>query len=260
MAFAEEVAIFAETSLGTRIVMTVPLNITSADLKRNTIKGFINAKCVFFAGKLEKTHASCLPSFGEIRVSGLMVKRKSQFYHLAESVSIKYIFRDNQKPWFIHAEAILVNRWQEPSMSNKSIERDVGLINDQNKTTKKSLPRNPASFDNKREFLDPPTSVPETIRRSSLPTARATESERLRSFIPKTPKRKTGASVSISETISKKLIVAANNIKMQGKSRMSSSLSSSIFRSKTRRKRSLDAKTVTSLAKFLVFQIPDTED
>ncbi|XP_024006029.1 uncharacterized protein LOC112082782 [Eutrema salsugineum] len=241
---AEEVAFFAETNLGTRIVMTVPLDITSSDFKR----------------KLEKTHASCLPSLGDIQVHGLMVKRKSQFYYLAESVPIKYFFRDDQKPWFIHAEARLVNRSQEPSISTSIDQIDV-----ENKKTEKSPPkpipkpdsRNPA-FLGKREFL-----APKTIIKSLLSTARAAELktyECLGSFIPKTPERKTGESVSISETISKKLIVAANNIRMQGKSRVSSSLSSSIFRSKTRRKRSLDGKTVTSLAKFLVFEIPDTED
>jgi len=33
MAIAEEVTVFAETSLGTRIVMAVPLDITAADFK-----------------------------------------------------------------------------------------------------------------------------------------------------------------------------------------------------------------------------------
>ncbi|CAE5960267.1 unnamed protein product [Arabidopsis arenosa] len=102
MAVAEEVTVFAETNLGTRIVMTVPLDITAADFKR----------------KLEKTHASCFSNVGEIQVHGLMVKRKSRFYYLVESVPIKYIFGDNQKPWFIHAEARVVSRSQEPSISN----------------------------------------------------------------------------------------------------------------------------------------------
>uniref|UniRef100_A0A1J3JIY2 Uncharacterized protein n=1 Tax=Noccaea caerulescens TaxID=107243 RepID=A0A1J3JIY2_NOCCA len=252
MALAEEVAIFAETNLGTRMVMTVPMDIKPADFKR----------------KLEKTHASCLPSLGEIRVHGLMVKRKSQFYHLSESVLIKYIFWDNPKPWFIHAEVRLVDRSQEPSVSDiidKSLEGVVWLIRGESNKMKKSLAkpdsRNPASLD-KREFLGP---EPETIRiRASLSTAGAAEmknSECFNTFIPKTPERKPGEPVlSKSEMISKKLTVAANNIRMQGKTHMSSSLSSSIFRSKTRTKRSLEGKTITSLAKFLVFEIPDTED
>lgn len=100
----------------------------------------------------------------------------------------------------------------------------------------------------------------ETIVRSSLSTARAAELNS-KCFIPKTTQeRETGETASKSETVSKKLIVAANNIRMQGKSSMSSSLSSSIFRSKNRIKRSIDGKTLASLAKFMVFEIPDTED
>ncbi|KAG5396977.1 hypothetical protein IGI04_018791 [Brassica rapa subsp. trilocularis] len=238
VAMAMEVAVFVETNLGTRIAMTVSLDITSPDFKR----------------KLEETHASCLPTLGEIRVHALMVHRKSQFYYIAQSVPIKFIFRDNHsKPWFIHAEATLVNRPQEPSISNcfgksqivhcsrsnKSPQGVVGLIPAVNKKTKK------------REFFGS-----ETIVRSSLSTARNSKC-----FIPKTPERETGETASKkSETISNKLIVAANNIRMQGKSSMSCSLSSSIFKSKNRRKRCIDAKTLASLAKFMVFEIPDTED
>uniref|UniRef100_M4F7N6 Uncharacterized protein n=1 Tax=Brassica campestris TaxID=3711 RepID=M4F7N6_BRACM len=242
VAMAMEVAVFVETNLGTRIAMTVSLDITSPDFKR----------------KLEETHASCLPTLGEIRVHALMVHRKSQFYYIAQSVPIKFIFRDNHsKPWFIHAEATLVNRSPAPSISNcfgksqivhfsgsnKSPQGVVGLIPAVNKKTKK------------REFVGS-----DTIVRCSLSTARAAELNS-KCFIPKTPERETGATASKkSETISNKLIVAANNIRMQGKSSMSCSLSSSIFRSKNRRKRCMDAKTLASLAKFMVFEIPDTED
>lgn len=130
------------------------------------------------------------------------------------------------------------------------------------KLDSRNLASGHASLD-KREFLGPSTYEPETKIRSPLSVPRAAEmknSECFNIFTPKTPERKPGDSLNKSETISKKLIVAANNIRMQGKSHMSSSLSSSIFKSKTRRKRSLDSKTVASLAKFLVFEIPDTED
>ncbi|KAH0925866.1 hypothetical protein HID58_018122 [Brassica napus] len=136
VAMAMEVAVFVETNLGTRIAMTVSLDITSPDFKR----------------KLEETHKSCLPTLGEIRVHALMVHRKSQFYYIAQSVPIKFIFRDNHsKPWFIHAEATLVNRSPAPSISNcfgksqivhfsgsnKSPQGVVGLIPAVNKKTKK---------------------------------------------------------------------------------------------------------------------------
>ncbi|XP_010480141.1 PREDICTED: uncharacterized protein LOC104758874 [Camelina sativa] len=263
MAFAEEVAVFTETNLGTGIVMTVPQDITAADFKR----------------KLEKTHVSCLSSLGEIRVHGLMVKRKSRFYYLVESLPMKYIFRDNQKPWFIHAKARVVNGSQEPSISNSiekaqirqgisisnSIEGVTALIQQgESKKTKKSRAKPNSknlplgqTFLEKREFLGPSTPEPETIR-SSLSIASAAEmknTECFNSFIAKTPERKRGDSVDVNEMIGKKVTVAANNIRMHGKSHISSSLSSSIFRSKT-----LDGKTVSSATKFLVFEVPDYED
>lgn len=163
---------------------------------------------------------------------------------------IKYVFRDNQKPWFIHAEARLVDGSQEPSVSSSIFKSqirhcfgsDKSLEGENKSRTKPMMPkhdsRNLASFGN-REFLGP--SEPETVTRSS-PLSIPREC-----FV-------------LSETVSKKLTVAANNIRMQGKSHLSSSLSSSIYRSKTCRKRSLDGKTITSLAKFLVFEISDTED
>ncbi|KAJ0253286.1 Ubiquitin-protein ligase [Hirschfeldia incana] len=242
-----EVAVFVETNLGTRIAMTVSLDITSPDFKR----------------KLEETHASCLPSLGEIRVHGLMVQRKSHFYYLAQSVPIKYIFRGNHsQPWFIHAEARLVNISPEPSISNSSGKYPqgvVGLIHGVSKKTKKSLakPIPKPSLENKEKEFD----GSETMVRSSLSTARAAAELNSKCFIPKTtPEREAGETASESETISKKLMVAANNIRMQGKSSMSCSLSSSIFRSKNRIKRCVDGKTLASLAKFMVFEIPDTED
>ncbi|KAG7595319.1 hypothetical protein ISN45_Aa01g040140 [Arabidopsis thaliana x Arabidopsis arenosa] len=266
MAVAEEVTVFAETNLGTRIVMTVPLDITAADFKR----------------KLEKTHASCFSNLGEIQVHGLMVKRKSRFYYLVESVPIKYIFGDNQKPWFIHAEARVVSRSQEPSISNSidkthirhcsgsdnSIEGVTALIQGEKKKIKKSRAkpdsRNIASGQqtclDKREYLGPSTSEPETIRSSSS-IARVAEmknSECLKSFTPKPPGR--NPVDPISEMICKKVTVAANNIRMQGKTHISSSLSSSIVRSNSCRNRSLDGKIITSLAKFMVFEVPDYED
>lgn len=193
---------------------------------------------------------------------------------------IKYIFRDNQKPWFIHAEARVVNELQEPSISNSidktqirqgisisnSIEGVTALIQGENKKIKKSRAkpnnRNLASGQtclDKREFLGPSKSKPETIRSSSSIARAAAEMENpecFNSFITKTPERKRVDSVSISEMICKKLTVAANNIRMQGKTHtISSSLSSSIFKSKT-----LDGKTVSSATKFLVFEVPEYED
>lgn len=199
-----------------------------------------------------------------------------------ESVPIRYIFLDNQKPWFIHAEARVVSRSQESSVSNSidkthirhchgsdnSIERVTALIQGKDKKIKKSRAksdsRNVASGQetclDKREYLGPSTSEPETIK--SLPSiARVAEmknSECFKSFTPKPPERKPVDSES--ESIGKRITVAANNIRMQGKTHNSSSLSSSIFRSNSCRNRSLDGKIITSLAKFMVFEVPENED
>lgn len=107
--------------------------------------------------------------------------------------------------------------------------------------------------DKEREFV-----ASETIVRCSLSTARAAELNS-KCFIRKTQERETGETVSKSKTIGTKLIVATkNNIRMQGKSSMSCLLSSCIFRIKNRRKRCIDGKTLASLAKFMVFEMPDT--
>ncbi|KAK2640150.1 hypothetical protein Ddye_027945 [Dipteronia dyeriana] len=86
---SEEVAVFTDTNLSTHIAMAVSTDITAGEFKR----------------KLERTHFSCFPSIGEIKVYGLMVKRKSSFYHLSDSVPIKHAFQGLKGTWFLHAEA-----------------------------------------------------------------------------------------------------------------------------------------------------------
>ncbi|KAK7303868.1 hypothetical protein RJT34_14785 [Clitoria ternatea] len=83
-----EVAVFADTNLGTRIAFNAPLDITPSALKRD----------------FEKVHFSCLPDIGEIQVNGLMVKRKSCFYYLPDSLPIKYVFPAMRGTWFLHME------------------------------------------------------------------------------------------------------------------------------------------------------------
>ncbi|KAK7412987.1 hypothetical protein VNO78_04792 [Psophocarpus tetragonolobus] len=83
-----EVTVFADTNLGTRIAFNAPLDITVALLKRD----------------FEKEHLSCLPDVGEIQVNGLMVKRKSCFYYLPDSLPIKYVFPAIRGTWFLHVE------------------------------------------------------------------------------------------------------------------------------------------------------------
>ncbi|TXG67972.1 hypothetical protein EZV62_009247 [Acer yangbiense] len=85
---SEEVAVFTDTNLATHIAMAVSPDITAGEFKR----------------KLERTHFSCFPSIGEIKVHGLMVKRKSSFYHLSDTVPIKHAFQGLKGTWFLRAE------------------------------------------------------------------------------------------------------------------------------------------------------------
>ncbi|KAL2335525.1 hypothetical protein Fmac_016738 [Flemingia macrophylla] len=78
-----EVTVFADTNLGTRIAFNAPPDITAASLKTD----------------FEKAHISCLPDIGEIQVNGLMVKRKSCFYYLPDSLPMKYAFPAMRGTW-----------------------------------------------------------------------------------------------------------------------------------------------------------------
>ncbi|CAN8323434.1 unnamed protein product [Cochlearia groenlandica] len=239
----EEVAVFVETNLGTRIVIAVPIDIIASDFKR----------------KLEIAHTSLGDN---IRVVSLMFKRRSCFYYIAESVPIKYIFRDNQKPpWFIHAEAAFVSLPGSQHHEAQEALHSSAFCNDiQRKTNNKTKK-------NKKHSLSKPDSVnlasaqtsldkteslhgPETVGSSlSMATPAVTKnSECFRR--PKATERELGGS---AVSISKRLIVAANNIRTQGKKSVSSSIASSVYKTI---KRSLDAKRVTFLDKFAVFEIP----
>ncbi|KAM7495653.1 hypothetical protein LguiB_030262 [Lonicera macranthoides] len=54
--------------------------------------------------ELESKHLSCFPNLGEIRVKGLMVKRRSYLYHLSESFPLKYAFPDSTRAYFFYIE------------------------------------------------------------------------------------------------------------------------------------------------------------
>ncbi|CAK7354754.1 unnamed protein product [Dovyalis caffra] len=81
-----EVAVFTDTNMGTHIAMGISPDIIVADFKR----------------ELEKRHIDCFPELGEIKVYELMVKRKNCFYHLPESLPIKYAFQGLKGNWFLH--------------------------------------------------------------------------------------------------------------------------------------------------------------
>ncbi|KAI5311073.1 PREDICTED: pectinesterase [Prunus dulcis] len=100
MALTVEVAVFVNTNLGTRMAMDVSPDITARDLKR----------------ELETQHFNCFWNSGEIRVSRLMVKRKSCLYHLPDSVPMKSVFRGVKGTWFLHVEARFLSDRNRPCL------------------------------------------------------------------------------------------------------------------------------------------------
>ncbi|KAL6975188.1 hypothetical protein U1Q18_023983 [Sarracenia purpurea var. burkii] len=89
MASRVEVPIFKDSNLGTHFAIHVNPNIAAGDFKR----------------EIEKAHLNCFPEVGEIKVNGLMVKRKSCLYHLPDSFPMKHAFQGSKGTWFIHVEA-----------------------------------------------------------------------------------------------------------------------------------------------------------
>ncbi|KAH7843925.1 hypothetical protein Vadar_022451 [Vaccinium darrowii] len=83
-----KVPVFVNTNLGTHIAIDVSPNTTAGYLKR----------------EIERAHVSCFPKVGEIRANGLMVKQKSFFYHLPDSLPIRHVFQGSKGTWFIDME------------------------------------------------------------------------------------------------------------------------------------------------------------
>ncbi|KAG6767392.1 hypothetical protein POTOM_028596 [Populus tomentosa] len=83
-----EVAVFTDTNMDTHIAMGISPDITVADFKR----------------ELEKMHFNCFPKLGEIKVYELKVRRNNCFYHLLESLPIKYAFQGLKGNWFLRVE------------------------------------------------------------------------------------------------------------------------------------------------------------
>ncbi|XP_015879609.3 uncharacterized protein LOC107415735 isoform X1 [Ziziphus jujuba] len=111
MASKLEVPVFTNTNLGTRVAMAVPPDITAADFKR----------------ELERVHLKCFPKSGEIEVCGLMVKRKSCFYHLPDSMPMKLAFQGVRRTWFLHVEARSLTNFNRPSLP-QFVATDVGYV------------------------------------------------------------------------------------------------------------------------------------
>ncbi|KAJ6419345.1 hypothetical protein OIU84_029453 [Salix udensis] len=81
-----EVAVFTDTNMDTHIAMGISPDITVADFKR----------------ELEKMHFNCFPKMGVVKVFELKVRRNNCFYHLPESLPVKYAFQGFKGNWFLH--------------------------------------------------------------------------------------------------------------------------------------------------------------
>ncbi|KAL6529434.1 hypothetical protein OROGR_015057 [Orobanche gracilis] len=112
--------VFVKTNLGTRLA-AVPI---SPDITANEFKR-----------ELERTHLNCFPELGRIRVNSLMVKQKSCFYHLSESLPLKYAFPDSSEgTWFLQMDA--QSQCAPNPANNISVELRDSLIHTDKKRTK----------------------------------------------------------------------------------------------------------------------------
>ncbi|XP_010552361.1 PREDICTED: uncharacterized protein LOC104822728 isoform X2 [Tarenaya hassleriana] len=221
-----------------------------------------------------------------------MVKRKSHLYYIPEPMLLKHIFRDLHKAWFICVEARAVNSSSEQcvssgireavvvncSASDRAVEgilwsrkdgepeeslgkhvpgADVSTSGSNEAVSfsvfaSRMLESEQVCFDNRGGTCGFKTPDPGTKPPLSMSEAKTEGKQRWQ----------LGKDRTESEKVRKKLLAAANNIRMQGKMQKIPSAMSFICRSKSGRRRGgrFTGRTViASLAKFLVFQIPETE-
>ncbi|MED6220572.1 hypothetical protein PIB30_046039 [Stylosanthes scabra] len=123
---AAQVTVFVDTNLGTRIAFNACPHVTAASLKREFVR----------------VHLRCLPDTGEIQVNGLMVKRKSCFYHLPDSLPIKYAFPKMRRTWFLHMDiqhlTCLRNPCSPRDAAILSKRQGLAISNGENKATCKN--------------------------------------------------------------------------------------------------------------------------
>ncbi|KAG0498334.1 hypothetical protein HPP92_003025 [Vanilla planifolia] len=97
MGLYDETTLFVKTNLGTSFALSISPDITAHDLK----------------GKLGREHCYRFPYIGQIKVHGLMVKKKSFFYHFSDSMLMKYAFEELSGTWLLFLEASLLKNNEE---------------------------------------------------------------------------------------------------------------------------------------------------
>ncbi|XP_030541920.1 uncharacterized protein LOC115749311 isoform X3 [Rhodamnia argentea] len=104
-------AVFIDTSLGTHLAMLISDTDTVSDLKR----------------KIKVEHKACFPTLGEIHVNAVKVKRKGDFYHLADSMHVRSAFNGVKKNWFVSVDASILSVYSDgrnrlnPSSSDQPV-------------------------------------------------------------------------------------------------------------------------------------------
>ncbi|XP_076897029.1 uncharacterized protein LOC143550219 isoform X1 [Bidens hawaiensis] len=180
-----EVPVFIDTSLQTHIVVSVSPDLTAAEFNR----------------KFEMMHLNCFPGIGNIKVDGLMVKKKSHLYHLPASMPIKHVFQDSKKTWFLYTK---ISSKPESEISHRGLSENIC-----EKPIKKMEPTS--------ERMSETVSISGIIKKYfSVFDDEVTSSgskARAPNYAPKTPPTitKVGGSREMKR-IGKRLIVAANNL------------------------------------------------
>ncbi|GJX78347.1 hypothetical protein Tco_0325158 [Tanacetum coccineum] len=85
----DETTVFIDTNLNTHLAFIVPDSVTVSDLKRIIVS----------------EHYQCFPAIGNIKIDGLKVKRRGNFYHLSDSMRVKGAFAATKENWFISVDA-----------------------------------------------------------------------------------------------------------------------------------------------------------
>ncbi|KAL6969339.1 hypothetical protein U1Q18_029055 [Sarracenia purpurea var. burkii] len=94
--------VFIDTTLGTHLAMIVSDTDTVSDLKK----------------KIMSEHPRCFPSFGEIKVCSLKVKRKRYFYLLSDSMLVKSAYEGAKKSWFLSVDASSLQQCGDNQLSS----------------------------------------------------------------------------------------------------------------------------------------------
>ncbi|KAK1352095.1 hypothetical protein POM88_053809 [Heracleum sosnowskyi] len=93
-----------------------------------------------FARELENEHLKCFPNLGEIRISKLMVKRRSHFYCLPESLPMKYAFQGVKRTRFIHIEASALTSIKKTCLSDSKSKQMAGNMKNDAQVTDRLNP------------------------------------------------------------------------------------------------------------------------